>query len=155
MSSSATKPMVWYGCVCGLMDSTHTCTMHTLAYCLQILFMQICSIQMHKRNVSALIRAHKQLQVHTRVCRQNRGTQTGKLENVHTGKPAHTHTHAHTKRHTYTHTHPHQSDPHNKAASCDSSLQMKHPIKIKQTQKYTHYYCCVCFVCTCECTMKH
>lgn len=29
MSSSATKPMVWYGCVCGLMDSTHINAQHT------------------------------------------------------------------------------------------------------------------------------
>ena len=31
MSSSATKPMVWYGCVCGLMDSMHTRKTHTIA----------------------------------------------------------------------------------------------------------------------------
>lgn len=38
MSSSATKPMVWYGCVCGLIDSAHTHThthaMHKLAFVL-------------------------------------------------------------------------------------------------------------------------
>lgn len=51
----------------------------------------------------------------------------------------HTHTPAHTHRHL---TEAHQSDPDNKAASCDGSLQMKHPIKIKQTQKYTYYYYC-------------
>lgn len=32
MSSSATKPTVWYGCVCGLMDSTHMHTQSTAAH---------------------------------------------------------------------------------------------------------------------------
>lgn len=61
MSSSATKPMVWYGYVCGLMDSMHTQKIHSLAFLPFVMLANSDYVQYIRENVPHLTVVNKQL----------------------------------------------------------------------------------------------